>query len=196
MMKKLPLYCVFFALITLISTGCTTLNPFASNESKRQKILAMRNATLNDLYAIKPQVRSLIGSAPGYAVFSDANVNLIFASFTGGYGVLTETWTGQKTYMRMGEAGLGIGLGVKDFRSVFVFHDEATMRRFLNDGWQFGAHADAAAIFNQQGEAVGGEILLDNITIFQLVKNGFALQATVKGTKYWKDRALNTYNYR
>lgn len=190
-MKILPLYSVFFALVTLVSTGCTTLNPLASDQSKRQKILDMRNATLQDLYAIKPQVRSLIDSAPGYAVFSDANVNVIFASFTGGYGVLTETWTGQETYMRMGEAGIGLGFGLKDFRSVFIFHDEATMRRFLYDGWQFGAHADAAAIVNKQGEAVGGEVTLDNITIYQLVKNGLALQATVKGTKYWKDRTLN-----
>ncbi len=103
-MKKLPFYSAFFARVTLISTGCTTLNPLTSDQSKRQKILDMRNATLQDFYAIKPQVKSLIGSAPSYAVFSDANVNVIFASFTGGYGVLTETWTGQETYMRMGEA--------------------------------------------------------------------------------------------
>lgn len=196
MIKKLPLYSILFALFTLVATGCTTVNnPLASNERKRQYILKMRNETLRDLYDVKPQVKALIGSAPGYAVFSDANVNLIFASFTGGYGVLTDALTGQKAYMRMGEAGVGLGVGIKDFRSVFVFHDEATMRRFLTNGWQFGAHADAAMIFDKEGNAIGGEILLDNITIFQLVKNGLALQATVKGTKYWQDRALNTYNY-
>lgn len=190
-MKTLQRYSVIFALMTLVLTGCTTLNPLASNQSKRQKILDMRNETLQQLYTVKPQVQALIASSPGYAVFSDANVNLIFASFTGGYGALTETWTGNTTYMRMGEAGVGLGFGLKDFRSIFIFHDEATLRRFLNEGWQFGAHADAAAIVNKQGEAVGGEILLDNITIYQLVKNGLALQATVKGTKYWKDRTLN-----
>jgi hypothetical protein len=39
--------------------------------------------------------------------------------------------------------------------------------------------------------AVGGEILLNGITIYQLTESGLALQATVKGTKYWKDDALN-----
>jgi hypothetical protein len=26
--------------------------------------------------------------------------------------------------MKMGSAGIGLGLGVKDFRAVFVFHDK------------------------------------------------------------------------
>jgi len=29
------------------------------------------------------------------------------------------------------------------------------------------------------------------ITIYQLTESGVSLQATVKGTKYWKDEALN-----
>jgi hypothetical protein len=65
------------------------------------------------------------------------------------------------------------------------------MDRFINSGWQFGGHADAAAKASDKGGAVGGEVLADNITIFQLTETGLALQATVKGTKYWKDAELN-----
>ena len=92
----------------------------------------------------------------------------------------------------MGELGIGIGLGVKDFRAIFIFHDKATMNRFIESGWQVGGHADAAAVADDKGVgAVGGEVLIDNITIYQLTKTGLALQATVKGTKYWKDDELN-----
>ena len=42
-----------------------------------------------------------------------------------------------------------------------------------------------------KGVAVGGELTLDNMTIYQLTETGLALQATVKGTKYWKDESLN-----
>ena len=175
----------------LVLTGCATMNPLTTVDEKRQRVLAMRNATLQDLYRVKPQTSSMIVNAPGYAVFSDANVNLVFASFSGGYGVVTNNKTLKETFMKMGEAGIGLGLGIKDFRSIFIFHNEAVMDRFINEGWQFGAHADAAAILNDQGDAVGGEIVLDNITIFQLTKAGLALQATVKGTRYWKDETLN-----
>jgi len=46
---------------------------------------------------------------------------------------------------------------------------------------------DAAAKAGDKGGAVGGEILLDGVTIYQLTEHGLALQATLKGAKYWKD---------
>jgi len=183
-------YSILILLVTLLS-GCTTINPLASPEDKRQKVMAMHDATLLKLYQVKPEVSSLVENAPGYAVFSDANINLIFGSFAGGYGVAIDNRSGKRTYMKMGEIGAGLGLGLKNFRSIMVFHNEQTMNKFVNEGWQFGAHTDAAAIFNERGDAVGGEILLGNMTIYQLTTSGLALQATVKGTRYWQDKNLN-----
>jgi lipid-binding SYLF domain-containing protein len=176
--------------LIFIISGCATTGQ-ATPASKRQAILNMKNQVLDDLYKIKPQARSMINSSPGYAVFSNANINVILASFSGGRGVVKNNKTGHHTYMKMGEVGIGFGLGVKDFRAVFVFHDASTMNQFINSGWQFGGHADAAAKASDMGAAVGGEVLADNITIFQLTEAGLALQATVKGTKYWKDDELN-----
>ena len=160
--------------------------------NKRQEVLTMKNDTLSELYKLKPQTKSMIAKAPGYAVFSNANVNIIFASFAGGYGVVRNNASGKDTYMKMGELGIGLGLGIKDFRAIFIFHDNDTLNKFIESGWQFGGHADAAAVANDKGiGAVGTEVVIDNITIYQLTKTGLALQATVKGTKYWKDDELN-----
>jgi len=177
-------------LLAILLMGCATTKGTTPHD-KRQAILDMKNETLSDLYKIKPQAKSQIAKAPGYAVFSDANVNVIFASFGGGYGVAKNNKTGKHTYMKMGELGIGLGLGVKDFRAVFIFHAAETMNKFIESGWEFGGHADAAAKASDKGAAVGGEVLVDNITIYQLTESGLALQATVKGTKYWKDQALN-----
>jgi hypothetical protein len=65
------------------------------------------------------------------------------------------------------------------------------MREFSDSGRDFGAHADAAAKAGQKVGAVGGEILLDGIAVYQLTETGLALQATIEGTKNWKDTALN-----
>jgi lipid-binding SYLF domain-containing protein len=177
-------------LAAAVMAACATTGGQTPAE-KRQKVLDMKSQVLKDLYKVKPYARTIVSNAPGYAVFSNANVNVIFASFGGGYGVVKNNKTGKHTYMKMGEVGLGLGLGVKDFRAVFVFHDKATMDKFIDSGWEFGGHADAAAKHRDKGAAVGGEVLVDNITIFQLTETGLALQATVKGTKYWKDRELN-----
>ena len=188
-MKKMfiGLYCLAAALIL---NGCATTAGTTTGE-KRQAVLAMRNEVLTDLYKVRPLAKAEVAAAPGYAVFSNANINIIFASFGGGYGVVQDNKSGKSTFMKMGEAGIGLGLGIKDFRAVFIFHDRATLKKFIDSGWEFGGHADAAAKADDKGGAIGGEALLDGITVYQLTKSGLALQATVKGTKYWKDDELN-----
>lgn len=180
---------ILFVVIFLGACNTTSTKP---SSDKRQDVLAMKNEALSELYKLKPHTKSMIAEAPGYAVFSNANVNIIFASFGGGYGVVKNNKTGKHTYMKMGEFGLGLGLGAKDFRAIFIFHDASTMNNFIESGWQFGGHADAAAIAGDKGVgAVGGEVVIDNITIYQITKTGLAIQATIKGTKYWKDDELN-----
>ncbi len=188
-MRQPVLWLVSVSMAVVVS-GCATSGATTTGE-KREAILGMKQEVLSDLYEIRPGARSKVAEAPGYAVFSNANIHVVLASFSGGEGVVVDNETGEHTFMKMGEVGLGLGLGVKDFRAVFVFHDRGTMRDFVARGWEFGAHADAAAKAGDKGGAVGGEILLDGITIYQLTESGLALQATVKGTKYWKDPALN-----
>jgi len=180
----------FIAALTMtLLSGCVTTGSNAND--KRKDINSMRNRVISELYEYHPAARNMIASAPGYAVFSNVNVNVVLASFSDGQGVVRDNRTGKDTYMKMGEAGLGFGLGAKDFRAVFVFHDAKTMERFITQGWEFGVHADAAAKAGEKGGAIGGEILADNMTIYQLTETGLALQATVKGTKYWRDSNLN-----
>ncbi len=93
--------------------------------------------------------------------------------------------------MKMGEVGIGLRLGAKDFRAIFIFHDHNAINKFIESGWEFGEHADAATKSSDKGGAIGGKILLDNISIYQLTESGLALLSTIKGAKYWKDEALN-----
>ena len=177
-------------LFVLLPAGCATLAGTTPAE-KRQSIHTMREEVLTELFKAKPELRSQIKSAPGYAVFSNVNINIALASFGAGYGVAKNNRSNHYTYMKMGEVGVGIGAGVKDFRIVFVFHTQAALSRFINHGWAFGGQADAAAKASDKGAAIGGEALLDDISVYQLTQSGLALQATLKGTKYWTDDELN-----
>ena len=167
-----------FVLSQCTATGLNGDSP----EDRRQTIIEMREDVLAELFQLKPDVRTQVGEAIGYGVFSSANINIILASLGGGIGVVRDNRDGQQTYMRM---------GVKDFRAVFIFHDENSLDHFIDSGWTFGGQADAAAKAGDLGAAVGGEAVIDNITVYQLTQSGLALQATVKGTRYWKDANLN-----
>ena len=172
-------------LASCTATGMTRGTP----GERRQAIQDMRQEVLTELYSSKPDTKAQIASASGYAVFSNANINLLLASFGGGIGVVRSN--GSDTYMRMGEVGIGIGAGVKDFRAIFVFHNNDALERFMGVGISVGGQADAAAKAGDLGGSVSGEAILDNVTVYQLTQSGLALQATIKGTRYWQDAALN-----
>lgn len=160
-------------------------------EKQRDKILETRKEVLAALYDESPRYKKEIAQAEGYAVFSNVGVNLIFASFAGGQGVV-EDQDGNLTYMKMGSAGLGIGLGVKDFRAIFIFRDKNKLENFIQQGWDFSAQADAAAKSDDKGGqiAMAGNVY-EGVEVIQITENGLALQATLQGTKYWRDKDLN-----
>ena len=183
---------LLISMALLFVAACSPGDKSMSVEDKRQLIVDMEKETLERLYSEKPLTRARIKEAPGYGVFSNANVNIIFASAGGGYGVVVDNSTGKRTYMKMGMGGLGLGLGIKDYRVVLIFSNKETMKKFVEKGWQFGGHADAAAKAGDKGgEASGEGDIHEGITVYSLTEAGLALQATVTGTKYWKDKKLN-----
>lgn len=163
----------------------------SATAEKRAEIDAMADGMLDDLFKLKPLAKDQVKKAAGYAVFTNVGVNLVIASFAGGRGVVVDK-RGSRTYMKMGSAGLGLGLGVKDFRAVFIFRTKDKLQAFLNKGWDFSGQVDAAAKSDAKGGAIGAaETAIPDVEIYQITKNGLALQATLQGTKYWKDKDLN-----
>jgi lipid-binding SYLF domain-containing protein len=173
----------------LLLSGCMAAGE--TKEDKRRHVENMRKEVLTELYRVRPDAAAEVKSAPGYAVFSNWNAYLLFASVGHGYGVVVDNVSGAHTYMGMGAVGGGIGAGVKDYRAVYVFRQRHIMEKFVEQGMNIGASADAAAKSGVQGEAVGAKAMLDGIDVYQLTEAGIALQATIEGTKFYKDQDLN-----
>ncbi|MEY4925477.1 MAG: hypothetical protein RL598_1996 [Verrucomicrobiota bacterium] len=180
----------------LLAFGAST--PLAHADAKidasRAKVRAMRDAVLADLYQLHPEAKTKIKNAAGYAVFSNVGINLAIASFAGGHGLISQHGIFQdtETFMKMASAGLGFGLGIKDFRAVFVFTDANKLAQFIDQGWDFSGQVDAAAKSDDKGAALAGaHTVMPGVEVYQITKNGLALQATLQGTKYWKDKKLN-----
>ena len=179
------------AMIAMVFAGCATPMGDTASEQKAN-VLKMRAETLAELYKEKPITRETIAKAAGCAVFSNINVNLLLLSTGNGYGVARNTRTGKDIYMKMRSLGVGFGAGVKDFRAVLIFKTDESLKKFTTEGWEWGGHVDAAAKSGEKGKAVGatGDITGD-IEIYTFTESGIALQATIAGTKYWKDELLN-----
>ena len=164
----------------------------ASPEEKREEIRKMRSETLAKLYKVHPLAKGGIQKSVGYAVFSNVGINLILLSAAGGSGVAHDNRTGRDIYMKMVSGGLGFGLGVKDFRGVFVFSSDKAFRQFVESGWAADVQADAAAKSGEKGGAAAAAITVaPGVDLYQLTETGLALQATIQGTKYYRDDDLN-----
>jgi len=175
--------------VTLLS-ACVSPSG-GSTEARRSDVLAMRSETLTELYRLVPDARNEIDTSEGFAVFTNVGVHIIFASTGNGYGVVENNSSGELTYMRMITGGIGLGLGVKDFRGIFVFTERRALDRFVTHGWDFGAQADVAAKSGDRGGAFSGAFdIAQGIKLYQITESGLALQATVQGTKYWRDNDL------
>ena len=94
--------------------------------------------------------------------------------------------------MNMSSGGLGLGLGAKDFRTIFLFETSKAFNNFVNSKWDMDAQADAAAKRKDQGGASNAAITVaPGVTMYKLTKEGLLLQATFGATKYYKDEDLN-----
>ncbi len=183
--KIITLSTLLVALIGCASTGKGT------NDEKRAEIRKSSTATLEKLYEANPAAKEYMRKCAGYATFSSANLNVFFVAAGGGYGLAKDKNSGEITYMNMGEGGVGFGLGAKDYNITMFFMTQDALDKFIESGWAFGANADATAQANEKGGSADGEVYTGDVKVYSMTETGLALQATVKGTKFWVDKHLN-----
>jgi lipid-binding SYLF domain-containing protein len=190
-MNKNLLRTLFILALIGFLVGCASPKGVTKQE-QRASVSDMKQETLAKLYAQKPETKGMIKKAAGYGVFSNIGTYVFLLAGSNGYGIVVDNSTGKNTYMKMRSVGVGMGMGVKDFRAVFIFKNKEVLNEFVEKGWEFGGQADAAAKSGDKGGAINGEAYIEtDIIIYELTEAGVALQATVGGTKFWKDKSLN-----
>ena len=179
---------MLFAVILLIAAP-------AGAKTKAQKQADVRAAaeqTLAKLYKARPSAKAAIKAAAGYAAFSNFGMKILVAGGGKGQGLAFDNRSQQITYMKMVEVQAGLGMGVKKFRTIFVFETKGAMDDFVNNGWEFGGQATAAAKSGSKGGSYQGAVQVrEGVWMYQLTDKGLALELTGKGTKYYKDDDLN-----
>lgn len=179
-------------MLVVLLSGCGPSSKNYSVHERRQIIDNMADHTLQRLYIEKPAAQQEVAEAEGYGVFSNATAYIVFASVGGGHGVIVDKVTGQKTYMKTGSGGVGLGLGAKDYRQVVIFKTRNALTDFVGSGWNLGGQVDATAKSGETGSGLSSEgIVSKDVKVYTLTKTGLALQATIAGSHCWLDEELN-----
>jgi lipid-binding SYLF domain-containing protein len=179
-------------IMLLLSAMLATVANAASVAEKRQSTRSMADEALTKLYQIHPSAKGALRNAVGYAVFSISDVKIVFFGAGGGKGIAVNNTTGRETFMKTGDVQLGLGLGVKKFYAIFVFESRKAFNDFINNGWQVGGQATAAATDSVAGGSLQGAVSVGkDMWMYQLTDKGLELSLTVRGIRYYKDSELN-----
>ncbi|HVN79900.1 MAG TPA: hypothetical protein VMW38_12950 [Terriglobia bacterium] len=111
------------SLLVIVLLAAVGLSAKDTPDQKREKSRKMAAQTLQDLYKLQPTAQAAIPKSAGYAVFNNMGTNLLLLSTARGAGIAIDSKTKQETFMKMISAGAGLGVGVKDYRVIFVFEN-------------------------------------------------------------------------
>src|SRR5262245_23086683 len=156
-------------------------------KEKRTEIDKVAKETLDDLFAKHDKAKSAYDKAAGYAVFDNMKVAVVVTG-GGGHGVAVNKSTGERTYMKMGTGGVGVGLGAQKYQVVMLFENKKALDDFIHHGWKATGTATASA--GEKGANVGTEFK-DGVAYYVLTEKGLMASADLSGTKYSVDEDLN-----
>ncbi len=168
-----------------LSTSAALAQGSAEAQQRRQEIDSNAQSVLDELLQ-QEAARNLYGRAVGYAVFTVTKGGFIISG-GGGNGVAVDKASGQRTYMRMGTAGVGLGIGGQRYSLVMLFETKDRLDKFVAGGWDSRATAEAAA--GKEGVSVQSSFF-DGVAFYQITEKGLMAQADVSGTKFWVNDEL------
>lgn len=157
------------------------------NESKRLKINEMADAALETVMNGNWKAEELFETAYGWAAFDNLKIAFLLSG-GGGNGMAIRKESGERIYMKMGTAGIGLGIGGQSYQVIFFFQDERTFHNFVEKGWKADASAQAAAGKDGANATTG---FVNGVAVWQITDKGLMASADISGTKYWKNKKLN-----
>ena len=185
-----------FAMLTVLLCLLTATTALAASKNsvaeQRKQIDQLSAKTLEKLYAEYPHAQRIINECYAWATLANSGVKVLFIGSSHGRGVAVNNQTGERVYLRMKELSAGLGLGAKEYNLIFLLNTREAWENFIIGKTRFGASAGASADDGVSGGSIeGAEYVAPGVWVFQMTTKGLTLEATLKGTKIYKDKKLN-----
>ena len=175
-MKRLQKLAVFLLALLLVTVPALAAAPTKADKKEAEL-----------LYEKKPKSKRAIEHAYGYAVFVDTSYTAGFIGGGHGRGRAVNNSNGTEVFMKMAQGKLGLGLGVRQTNTIFVFDTIDAFTSFITKGWTFGGQAAAAATDDVHGSFQ----VAPGMWMYQMTTKGLAAELTATGTRFYVDNDLN-----
>ncbi|EXI79742.1 MAG: hypothetical protein AW10_02227 [Candidatus Accumulibacter appositus] len=185
------------AILALLAASCATnsgqpqVDP--TIEARRDALLELRDQTITELVASKPEIKQEIAKAVGYGIFTSTQSNAVLLVMGDGAGVLTDNETGKTRYMKMARVGSAPSFADQPFRQLIIFRNRDLFDTFSAVGADVGASTNPPfKAGTGKGLVLDGSIAFNPmLSSYQLTDKGVVLQADWGGVGYLPDEALN-----
>lgn len=187
-----PLICpMLLAAATILATGCAT--PDGANAAeKRTYTLDVRKSALDAFYESYPDVKAKANQAAGTMFVSAFSVHPGLLTIANGYGVIENSQTGDRRYIRLNRFGIGPGLAVKGYYLLVIFESETTVQEFFSGAFSGGGFAEASFIFGNTGGCAAGTIPVNEaLDAYIWSHTGVSLELTMAGAWITVEDDLN-----
>src|SRR5690606_8581653 len=154
---------------------------------RRDELVQMAEQTLDELREQDESAAALYEEAHGWAVFDTTKGGLIVTGAGGTGGAMAKDGN-DPVFMHLGQAGVGLGAGLENYKLVLLLEDEQTYRDFVSGQWDGSISAQAAA--GEEGVAAE-EQFVDGVKAYRLTDAGLMAQVDVSGIRFWVSEELN-----
>jgi lipid-binding SYLF domain-containing protein len=176
---------VAVVLSALLAASCSTYRSM-SVEEKRAFLAELEETTLVDLVELHPDAEAELESSVGYAVFSNQATKIPIVGSGDGIGVVVDTSTDERTYLKVGRLDVGGGLGIRTYRLVILFFEREPLQKLASGKVELGAGVEAGAGTDDVGTGAGGITgsRKEDYVLYQLSEAGVSATLTVRLIRY------------
>lgn len=165
---------VCLILIAILLSACATTPP-SLEVQQREAAATLLRFVEND-----PSLQAWVDGAHGYAIYPEISKGGF--GIGGGFGRGLVFERGRLVgRTQVSQATIGAQIGLQSYSQVIFFRDEAALRTFQRENFEFSAQATAVAATAGAAATTSYE---RGVAVFILARSGLMAEATVGGQKF------------
>ena len=166
-------------LLALVSVPSAILG---ADEPDRDELDAMVDATRSTLHEQHQDIAAKLDNVPGYAVIAMATTKIPGIGTGLGYGVIIDSRSDKRSYIKVTQFEVGGGLGAQRFKTVIVFKDPVLLERTIKGGWHFESSAEISGADDGDSETIASLSTQSDkgYKVYKLAESGALATMTIR----------------
>ena len=166
-------------LLVLVSVPSAVLG---ADEPDRDELDAMIDTARSTLVEHHQDIAQKLEALPGYAIIAMTTTKIPGVGTGLGYGVVIDSRTDTRSYIKVTQFEVGGGLGAQKFKAVILFKGPSLLERTIKGGWHFESSADFSGTGESDSQAIASVSTQSGkgYKVYKLAESGALATMTIR----------------